>query len=182
MQANRASELISQKQQTEGGCASATDCVVPPAAGRTRADSGPSDKAPERRAPRCFSEAGRLSGELVLTYAGIVVTIAATAMVMWSFAESLMEDMQAFRARALAERLLLMLIVSGLVYGNLVYQFARAGCLKRKRRHRPAPREELERLYDGSAPPLVILVPSYKEDVSIVRLRFRTTRTATLSC
>ena len=60
-------------------------------------------------------------------------------------------------------------VVSFLVYGNLVYQTARLGYLKRRRSHRTATRAELEKLYEGAPRPLVVLVPSYREEPQVIR-------------
>src|SRR5438045_3631941 len=61
-------------------------------------------------------------------------------------------------------------IVGFLIYGNLIYQFTRIGYLKRIATHKPAHPQELEDfLYKRGAPPLAILVPSYKEDVQVIK-------------
>ncbi|WP_207063488.1 glycosyltransferase family 2 protein [Motiliproteus sp. SC1-56] len=60
-------------------------------------------------------------------------------------------------------------IVGALVYGGLVYQLARLSYLKRAKRHRRASRANLEAVFDQpDAPPLAILVPSYKEEPRVV--------------
>jgi len=60
-------------------------------------------------------------------------------------------------------------IVGFLIYGNLIYQLTRIGYLKRIATHTPANPQELEDfLYKQGAPPLAILVPSYKEDVQVI--------------
>jgi cellulose synthase (UDP-forming) len=56
-----------------------------------------------------------------------------------------------------------------LVYGIFVYKLTRLGSLKREQMHRPVEREELERIYDDTAPSLSILIPSYKEDPQVLR-------------
>jgi len=61
-------------------------------------------------------------------------------------------------------------IVGFLIYGNLIYQFTRIGYLKRIATHKPATPKELEDfLYKQVTPPLAILVPSYKEDVQVIK-------------
>src|SRR5260370_11350977 len=61
-------------------------------------------------------------------------------------------------------------IVGFLIYGNLIYQFMRIGYLTRIATHKPAHPKELEDfLYKQGAPPLAILVPSYKEDVQVIK-------------
>jgi len=61
------------------------------------------------------------------------------------------------------------LVTAPLIYGNLIYQTARLGALKRANLHCPAQRLELERIYDESAPALTILIPSFKEQPQILR-------------
>ncbi len=60
-------------------------------------------------------------------------------------------------------------IVLVLIYGNLVYQVARLGHVLRQRSHLRRPFEELVSIHTKSAPPVVILVPSYKEDLRTIR-------------
>jgi cellulose synthase (UDP-forming) len=55
-----------------------------------------------------------------------------------------------------------------LIYGNLLYQFCRLGYHRRRQNHKPVPRETLEQLYEGKAPSLAVLIPSYKEEPSII--------------
>jgi cellulose synthase (UDP-forming) len=62
------------------------------------------------------------------------------------------------------ETTLFVAIVVLLVCGNLVYQFARLGYLRRRLAHQPTSREALEAIYDGEASRLGILIPSYKEE------------------
>src|SRR5437867_6457733 len=60
-------------------------------------------------------------------------------------------------------------LVGFLLFSGLVYQFTRRGYLKRFSRHRVAGRSEVERVYLADAPHVAILVPSYKEEPSVVR-------------
>jgi len=59
-------------------------------------------------------------------------------------------------------------LVTFLVYGNVVHQLCRLGHLRRLRRHRPAPPERLRDLA-VEGPPVVVLVPSFKEETAVVR-------------
>ena len=61
-----------------------------------------------------------------------------------------------------------LMLVGFLVYGNFGYQLARLGHLKRLSGHRPAAISEL-RKFAQSAPELTILVPSYKEEIAVIR-------------
>lgn len=60
-------------------------------------------------------------------------------------------------------------IVLVLIYGNLVYQVARLGHALRQGSHLHRPFEDLIAAHWDSAPPVVILVPSYKEDLRTIR-------------
>jgi cellulose synthase (UDP-forming) len=56
------------------------------------------------------------------------------------------------------------------LFGALVYQLLRLGYLRRFAAQQPAPAVELERVYDEEQPPrIAILVPSYKEELRVVR-------------
>ncbi|MCG6167812.1 glycosyltransferase family 2 protein [Leptospira sanjuanensis] len=61
------------------------------------------------------------------------------------------------------------IIIVLLTYGNFVYQFTRLGYFKRLLLHSPPKREELEGIYAQNSPALAVLVPSYKEELDIVR-------------
>jgi len=61
------------------------------------------------------------------------------------------------------------------------------GLPQRRRAHQPAVREELDAIYDQEPAPLTILVPSYKEEIEVVRAlccrqRCRTTPNAAWFC
>ena len=56
-----------------------------------------------------------------------------------------------------------------LALGSVVYQVARLGYVKRANDHKAASKADLRRLYDSDPPRVAILVPSYKEDCSVVR-------------
>jgi cellulose synthase/poly-beta-1,6-N-acetylglucosamine synthase-like glycosyltransferase len=107
--------------------------------------------------------------EIRLTQISICLTVAACLMffreILGIFAESLN---RADLGLGVSEAIFA-LIVGFLIYGNLVYQFARLGYMKRLLSHRSAPRQELDRIYDDEAPALAILVPSYKEETRIVK-------------
>lgn len=57
-----------------------------------------------------------------------------------------------------------------MLYGSFVYQICRLGYLYRRRQHQPTADEARATLYSMHTPPgLTILVPSYKEELSVVR-------------
>ncbi len=56
------------------------------------------------------------------------------------------------------------------IFGTGIYLVARLGYFKRISSHQPASQQELEAFLDAQAvPPLVILVPSYKEEAQIIK-------------
>lgn len=122
----------------------------------------------EMKLPDVAGEDTHLPREMVLTILGIAVTLGAAAMFAWDLVDALLTG-PAVGLGGRAEQVLLGTIICALIYGNLVYQLARLGFLKRRRAHRAASREELEQTYLGRPPRLVVLVPSYKEDMQVVR-------------
>ena len=85
--------------------------------------------------------------ELALTWAGIVFTLFATLMVGSHMVQLLWLDIANGDTGDFALHVLLSLIVASLIYGGLVYQFARIQYVKRLRDHAPASREALEALH-----------------------------------
>ena len=67
------------------------------------------------------------------------------------------------------EALIFLVIVGFLIYGNLSYQATRVGYFRRVRSHVRTSRYALEGVYDRQARPLTFIVPSYKEELRIVR-------------
>jgi cellulose synthase (UDP-forming) len=60
--------------------------------------------------------------------------------------------------------------IAFLMYGSLFYQVTRLAFYKRLRNHRPTERQALEAIYDAKrTPPLLILIPSYREELRVVR-------------
>ncbi len=106
--------------------------------------------------------------EIRLTWLGIAVTLIASALVAHEVGWVLIEDLSAGAWTPLFSHLVLAILVLFLVYGGLVYQLARLSHLKRLAAHRPVSREQLETIYDQPAPSLTFLIPSYKEERSVV--------------
>jgi cellulose synthase/poly-beta-1,6-N-acetylglucosamine synthase-like glycosyltransferase len=113
----------------------------------------------------------RAKREIVVTNGGIVVTLIAGVMVYLDFGPVALEHIQGSSWKTVAAHLLALGIITFLIYGGLVYQLTRLSYLKRRVRHRRAPRKELESVYDNSeCRALTILVPAYKEDARVVFL------------
>lgn len=60
-------------------------------------------------------------------------------------------------------------IVTLLNFSALIYLFSRQGALKRFSKHTRVPREELDRHFSKSQPSITVLVPSYNEEVQVIR-------------
>ena len=89
---------------------------------------------------------------------------------MWELSATLALQLQARALFDVISLLLLAVVLSGLIYGSVVYQLARLGYLQRRACHIPVDAEQIERCFDAeSAPALTILVPSYKEEADVVR-------------
>ena len=106
--------------------------------------------------------------EVRLTLLGIAVTLIAAALVAYEIGGALIEDLSTGTWTTLLTHLALAALVLFLVYGGLVYQLARLSHLKRLAAHRPVPKAQLETIYDKPAPSLTFLIPSYKEERSVV--------------
>lgn len=74
-----------------------------------------------------------------------------------------------FKATSELGTLGFILLVFLLVYGNAVYMFSRHGYFKRLSGHDPARQEVVEQALLHNQPSLVILVPSYKEEIPVIR-------------
>ncbi len=107
--------------------------------------------------------------EILFTKAGILFTFAALALVAIEQGPILAAQFHQHQWQQLAVHGSFLLIAALLVYGGLVYLFTRLGYIHRLRRHAPASREQLDTLLcDEQAPPLTVLVPSYKEDRNVI--------------
>src|SRR3989449_4266740 len=116
------------------------------------------------------STARELRGELALTHIAVCVTVVASVLSLGGILLSLVEDVASGRWVSSLGQGLFLAIVSFLIYGGLVYQFARLGHFNRLRQHRRATEDELDRFFHTPRPSaLTILVPSYKEDPLVVR-------------
>lgn len=104
--------------------------------------------------------------ELFITRVMIAVTLLASALFLREMSVEFLLPSSVGHA---IETLSFVLIVAFLIYGNLSYQATRIGYFKRLRSHVRTHRHSLEGVYDRPARPLTCLVPSYKEELRIVR-------------
>jgi cellulose synthase/poly-beta-1,6-N-acetylglucosamine synthase-like glycosyltransferase len=106
--------------------------------------------------------------ELALAGASLAATAAASALAARELAAAFAIALEEHHRAGVAGLLVVAGVTAFLVYGSVVYQLARLGWLRRLARHEPAPAEALDAIHDGQAPPVAILVPSYKEDPRVV--------------
>lgn len=107
--------------------------------------------------------------EILFTWTGILFTLATALLVAHEQAPLLIDQLRHQQWRELTIHGLFLLIVVLLIYGGLVYLVTRLGYIQRLRQHLPTKREELDALLcNGQAPALTVLVPSYKEDRSVI--------------
>ena len=62
-----------------------------------------------------------------------------------------------------------LIVVTFLTFSALMYLFARQGALQRFSKHRRVPRAELEQHFQKNPSSITVLVPSYAEEVSVIR-------------
>jgi EAL domain-containing protein (putative c-di-GMP-specific phosphodiesterase class I)/cellulose synthase/poly-beta-1,6-N-acetylglucosamine synthase-like glycosyltransferase len=72
-------------------------------------------------------------------------------------------------ARARAEAVLYLLIVSLLTASAMAYLVSRLGFMYRTRSHHRTPRATIEDFFDHKAPTLTAIVPSYQEEARVIR-------------
>src|SRR5438034_11398886 len=107
--------------------------------------------------------------EIRLGWALLVVTAAVTGLLGWELADTAARFLRNEDWAAAAGHLVFMGIVAALLYGSVVYQLTRIGGFQRRATFAPATYPELSRTYHEAAGKLVVLVPSYKEEVKVVR-------------
>ena len=109
-----------------------------------------------------------LTREIALTRALIGFTVGACLFLGADVFGMLAEAARASSPWRVVEQAIFIGIVAMLIYGNLVYQFARLGYFQRRRQHRPETPEALA-CFRKQAPDLVVLVPSYREEIGVLR-------------
>ncbi|TMI05247.1 MAG: glycosyl transferase, partial [Betaproteobacteria bacterium] len=107
--------------------------------------------------------------EIRLGWALLVVTAAVTGLLGWELTDTAARFLRNEDWAAAAGHLVFMGIVAALLYGSVVYQLTRIGGFQRRATFAPATYLELSRTYHEAAGKLVVLVPSYKEEVKVVR-------------
>jgi len=120
--------------------------------------------------PMQARERRRLSREGWLTRAGIALSIGASLLLGRDLVAVLLDRLDTGTPAAVVEQIAFIAMAASLLYGNLVYQVARLGYLRRCRELERIPARELEGIYsEPSPPPVALLVPSYREEPHLVR-------------
>jgi hypothetical protein len=107
--------------------------------------------------------------EIWLTYACVAATLAAFAGFASLLVDGAVGRLSVGRPLGLIEASAYAAVVTFLVYGGVVYQVTRLQALKRHGRHRAPARAQLEAIHDEASRSVVVLVPSYKEDIRVIR-------------
>ena len=107
--------------------------------------------------------------EVSLTRTTIAATLIAVTLFLWSIASVLRDGVEQGNLFGVIEGGLFLLLVGFLISGNFGYQLARLAYLKRWLSHVPATRDELMKSFVEPTPLLTILVPSYKEEMDVIR-------------
>jgi cellulose synthase/poly-beta-1,6-N-acetylglucosamine synthase-like glycosyltransferase len=112
----------------------------------------------------------RHTAERQFTMLSLALTGAAAALLLWSTGKIAWSALQGQNFLRLLETSLFGALAGFLVYGNLCYQVARLGRLRRIREHKASScSEDTHPLLGAEAPGLTILVPSYREEISVIR-------------
>lgn len=111
----------------------------------------------------------RHAREIQFTWASLALTATATALLLGGTGSLLLGAIQEGRVAQAFEAALFGALSGFLVYGNLCYQVARLGQLQRTATHRDSRREPTAAFYADSAPALTVLVPSYREELPVIR-------------
>jgi cellulose synthase/poly-beta-1,6-N-acetylglucosamine synthase-like glycosyltransferase len=107
--------------------------------------------------------------EIRLTQVSLAVTAGAMAMLAWSTSEVAWTAMEQGKLGRIFEAILFGVLAGFLVYGNLCYQVARLGQLTRTRAHQRSRMDSPVPFVRESAPAVTVLVPSYKEEIPVIR-------------
>jgi cellulose synthase/poly-beta-1,6-N-acetylglucosamine synthase-like glycosyltransferase len=107
--------------------------------------------------------------ELRLTQVSLAVTAVATALLAWSTGHVAWTAAEQGQIGRLFEAILFDALAGFLVYGNLCYQVARFGRLTRPHAHQRSRMDLRVSFVRESAPAVTVLVPSYKEEIPVIR-------------
>jgi cellulose synthase/poly-beta-1,6-N-acetylglucosamine synthase-like glycosyltransferase len=107
--------------------------------------------------------------DILFTLSGIAFTLIATMFFLIEIFQIEQRNVMSGQWVSLVRDGIFIGIVLYLIYGGLVYQITRLGYLRRRFRHIPASRDDIENIFERPAPYLTILVPSFKEEERIIK-------------
>lgn len=107
--------------------------------------------------------------ELRLTQVSLAITAFAAAMLVWSVGAVVRTAIEARQGGRVIEAVVFAATAGYLVYGNLCYELARLGRLTRRSGVADGSADSADSCSAGTAPALTILVPSYKEEIPVIR-------------
>ncbi len=116
-----------------------------------------------------FVSANRQTRELGFTQLSLVLTAAAVGLLLWSTSTVAWSALQQHDLLRFLEASLFGALSGFLVYGNVCYQVARLGRLRRIEEHRTSYTNDAASVFGANAPGLTVLVPSYKEEITVIR-------------
>jgi cellulose synthase (UDP-forming) len=106
--------------------------------------------------------------EVCITRICLVITLGILAEVLHFLVVQGTHALFAHQGALFLEIILFGAAVLFLIYGNLLYQLCRLGYFRRRQNHKRVPQETFEQMYEGKAPSLAILIPTYKEEPSVI--------------
>ncbi len=140
---------------------------------RKKAEKGRSHRrrqwgAERHTTPLSMVHARPSTHKIAFSRLAIVTTIVLWALyVVYTIIRQFFDGPQTFRFTM--ESLFYLMVMTFLTFSALMYLVARQGALERFSRHVRVPRAELERYFAKHQPKITVLVPSYSEEVSVIR-------------
>ena len=110
-----------------------------------------------------------LSVQIILVYTSILATVVAGVSAFILTLKFGMVSLQNGSVSGWVMQIFGFCVVGSLLFGNVMHQVASLGHLRMRRASRTPDRNELFKIYDTSAPPVTFLIPSFKENLRLVR-------------
>lgn len=122
---------------------------------------------PQRSLSQLSTSSSRLPvSEIIATVIAFIMTVSATFLSALGY----FRIIPPHRPDLAFQSVIILLLLSALLLGNLVYQLSRFGSIIRLRGAMPVSRETLKEIFDQeSAPALCVLIPSYKEEIRVLK-------------
>jgi len=107
--------------------------------------------------------------QMLLIYTSIGTTVVAGALVFWLTHKFVLIALHSGSMAGTLVPIFGFCITCALLFGNIMHQVASLGHLKMRRDTRPPTADELHAIYDTEAPPIRFIVPSFRENLRLVR-------------